>query len=112
MDEFDVLREIQKTINSRKDANPDKSYVAKLFHKGRKKIAQKVGEEAVELVIDAIYDNKKNAISESADLLFHLFVLWSDMEIGLQDICDELEERRGISGLEEKLERKNKKTKK
>lgn len=106
MSDFEVLDQIQKVVKSRKKADPKSSYVAKLFGKGREKIAQKVGEEAVELVIDAVAKNKQNSIKESADLLFHLLVLWEDMNIDIKDIIAELKERKGISGLDKKKSKK------
>src|SRR3954469_9911654 len=65
-------------IASRKGADPEGSYTAKLFFKGTPKIAQKVGEEAVELVIEAVRRDRPRMVAESADLLYHLLVLWAD----------------------------------
>lgn len=106
MSEFKILDELFKVINSRKNADPETSYVAKLFSRGRGKIAQKLGEEAVETVIEAVSDNKKETICESADLLFHLLVLWSDMGIKPEKVMQELEKRVGTSGIEEKKARR------
>ena len=72
----DILKKIADVIESRKVGTAENSYVASLFSKGRSKIAQKIGEEAVELSIAGVLDDKKGAISESADLLFHMMVLW------------------------------------
>jgi phosphoribosyl-ATP pyrophosphohydrolase len=101
-----VLEELFEVIKSRKKADPEESYVAKLFSKGRAKIAQKLGEEAVETIIDAVADNKKETICESADLLFHLLVLWADMGIKPESVFKELEKRKGVSGIDEKKGRK------
>ncbi len=101
----DILKVLEQVIESRKGDAPDNSYVAKLFSKGRKKIAQKVGEEAVELCIAAAHNDKVEAVSESADLLFHMMVLWSDMGLKPDDIYDELCRREGLSGIEEKKAR-------
>ncbi|MBL4603260.1 MAG: phosphoribosyl-ATP diphosphatase [Emcibacteraceae bacterium] len=101
----DILKKLTQVIESRKGGDADKSYVASLFFKGRKKIAQKVGEEAVELCIAAASDDRAEAISESADLLFHMMVLWSDMGIKVDDIYGELLSREGLSGIEEKKSR-------
>ena len=90
---------------SRRDEDASKSWTAKLFSKGREKIAQKVGEEAVEVVIDAIGDRRNGVVAESADLLFHLLVLWADMGIQPQDVFDELRRRESKSGLAEKAAR-------
>ena len=108
VDNRDILKEISGVIESRKSSADKNSYVASLFSKGRSKIAQKIGEEAVELSIAGVLDDKKAAISESADLLFHMLVLWSDMDIKLQDIYAELERREGKSGIDEKKSRKDK----
>lgn len=101
----DILKVLGQVIESRKAGAPDNSYVAKLFSKGRKKIAQKVGEEAVELCIAAAHNDKVEVVSESADLLFHMMVLWSDMGLNPEDIYDELRRREGVSGIEEKKAR-------
>lgn len=87
------LNELFEVICQRGFEDPDSSYTAKLFCKGRAKIAQKVGEEAVETVIDAVANNKKETISESADLLFHLMVLWADMKITPGDVIHEMHSR-------------------
>lgn len=87
------LEELYDVIVNRADADPKESYTAKLFAKGREKIAQKVGEEGVEVVIEAVADNKKKAVSESADLLFHLMILWADMGIHPGDVVGEMKDR-------------------
>lgn len=94
-------------IERRKTGDKETSYVAKLAAKGRHKICQKLGEEAVEIVIDAVADKKNGVVSESADMLFHLLMLWADMGIALTDIAAELQRRQNISGIEEKKNRKN-----
>lgn len=104
---MDIIKELYELVKNRKNEDPEKSYAAKLFHKGRDKISQKLGEEAVEIVIEAIKDDKKGVISESADLLFHLIMLWADMGIKPEKIAEELERRKGKSGIEEKKSRKN-----
>ena len=106
MSDMQVLEELFEIIKERQGGDPEKSYAAKLFKKGRFKIAQKLGEEAVETVIEAVADNKKEAIQESADLLFHLLVLWADMGIKPAKVMKELEKRKGKSGIEEKNSRK------
>ncbi len=105
MDKAEILDRLEQVIQSRKDGDADKSYVAKLFKKGRQKIAQKVGEEGVETALAAGADNRGEVISESADLLFHLMVLWADMGISADDIFEELARREGISGIDEKNSR-------
>lgn len=101
----DTLNRLEITIKERRIADPALSYVARLTHKGRAQIAQKVGEEAVETVIAAVGDDRAGVISESADLLFHLTILLADMDISLADVCAELDRRDGISGLTEKAAR-------
>ncbi|MEZ5758091.1 MAG: phosphoribosyl-ATP diphosphatase [Emcibacteraceae bacterium] len=102
----DILEKLATVIDSRKGADISKSYVAGLFAKGRKKITQKVGEEAVELCIAAAHNDRAEAISESADLLFHMMVLWSELGIKSDDVYDELLRREGLSGIEEKKARR------
>lgn len=101
-----AVEKLYDTVMSRKGADPSSSWTAKLFSKGRGKIAQKVGEEAVEVVIDATAENVDGVIKESADLLYHLNVLWADMGVKPSDIWAELEAREGRSGIAEKESRK------
>jgi len=100
-----VLEELFAVIDSRKGADPTSSYTAKLFGKGRAHIAKKFGEEAVETVIAATGQDKAAVISESADVLYHLLVLWADRGVSPSDVYAELERRKGTSGLEEKKKR-------
>ncbi len=100
-----TLQTLEQTIAERRKADPSASYVAKLTARGRGKIAQKVGEEAVEAVIAAMADNRAELVGESADLLFHLLVLLADCGIPLDDVLDELDRREGLSGLVEKAAR-------
>ncbi|NFV81603.1 phosphoribosyl-ATP diphosphatase [Magnetospirillum aberrantis] len=93
-------------IESRKGADPDTSYTAKLFAKGRKKIAQKVGEEAVETALAAMSETPAAVAAESADLLYHLLVLWAETGVSPDDVWAELNRRSGVSGIEEKNSRK------
>jgi phosphoribosyl-ATP pyrophosphohydrolase len=92
-------------IAGRKGADPETSYTAKLFAKGRGKIAQKVGEEAVETVIAALSQGSDKVVSESADLLYHLLVLWAETGVKPEDVWAELERRAGVSGITEKNSR-------
>ena len=73
-----ILDELYAVIASRRGTDPEKSYTAKLFARGRGKIAQKFGEEAVEAVVAALSEGKDELVSESADTLYHLMVLWAD----------------------------------
>jgi phosphoribosyl-ATP pyrophosphohydrolase len=92
-------------IQARKGADPETSYTAKLFAKGRKKIAQKVGEEAVETALAAVSEPPAAVASESADLLYHLLVLWAETGVKPEDVWAELNRRSGVSGIEEKNSR-------
>jgi phosphoribosyl-ATP pyrophosphohydrolase len=100
-----ILDELIKVIESRKGRDPAASYTARLFSKGRGHIAKKLGEEAVETVIAATSQGKAEQIAESADLLFHLLVLWSACGITPEEVFAELAKRRGVSGLDEKKSR-------
>jgi phosphoribosyl-ATP pyrophosphohydrolase len=102
----DILEKLYTTIEARKGADKSVSYVAKLFHKGTNKIAQKVGEEAVETVIAALAEDKTALINEASDLVFHLLILLADKGVTVQEIVSELDRRMGISGLDEKALRK------
>lgn len=103
-----ALRRLWRVIEARRGADPDTSYTAKLFARGRAKIAQKVGEEAVEAVIEGIKGDQAALAGESADLLYHLFVLWADVGLTPADIAAELTRRAGASGIAEKKARKEK----
>jgi phosphoribosyl-ATP pyrophosphohydrolase len=76
-----ILDRLFGVIESRRGADPAISHTARLFHKGTRKIAQKVGEEAVETVIEAVRNKRERLIEESADLMYHLLVLWADARI-------------------------------
>jgi phosphoribosyl-ATP pyrophosphohydrolase len=106
MSDFEIIGELYEIIQDRKTADPEKSYCAKLFKKGRQKIAQKLGEEAVETIVEAVSNNKQKTIEESSDLLFHLLVLWADMGITPEKVMQELAKRKGTSGIDEKNSRK------
>jgi len=101
----DILDALEAVIRERRTGDPDSSYVARLTAKGRAKIAQKLGEEAVETVIAAIQDDKAALTSEAADLIFHLAVLLADAGLSLGDVRAELARREGVSGIEEKAGR-------
>jgi phosphoribosyl-ATP pyrophosphohydrolase len=101
----DTLHALETTILARKGADPATSYVASLFARGRGRIAQKVGEEAVETVIAALGEKSATLVGEAADLLFHLLVLLAERGIALDEVLAELERREGVSGLAEKAAR-------
>ncbi len=100
-----MIDDLFKTISARKSADPASSYTAALFAKGRQKIAQKLGEEAVETALAAMTNDSKAIASESADLLYHLCVLWAHAGLTPDDIAVELKRREHQSGLDEKASR-------
>ena len=100
---LDALFEI---IESRKNDDPDTSWTAKLLHTGTQLIADKVVEEADEVIVEALAQNKEKLAAESADLLYHLLVLWADGGIRPSDVWAELQRREGVSGIAEKQSRK------
>ncbi|MBC9032944.1 phosphoribosyl-ATP diphosphatase [Sphingomonas sp. JC676] len=101
----DSLDALEQTIRERRTGDPATSYVAKLTARGRAKIAQKLGEEAVETVIAAMADDKAALTGEAADLVFHLMILLADAGLSLDHVRAELARREGVSGLEEKAGR-------
>ncbi|MEP9402703.1 phosphoribosyl-ATP diphosphatase [Sphingomonas sp. VNH70] len=102
---MDALDHLESVIAARLHGDPATSYVAKLHARGTAKIAQKVGEEAVECVIAACRDERDGLIGEAADLLFHLLVLLGDRGITLDEVRAELARRDGLSGIAEKAAR-------
>jgi phosphoribosyl-ATP pyrophosphohydrolase len=94
------------TIASRKGSDPATSYTAKLLSQGRLKCAKKLGEEAVETALAAVAQDKAALTNESADLLYHLLVLWASADIMPGDVYAALAAREGRSGIEEKAARK------
>jgi phosphoribosyl-ATP pyrophosphohydrolase len=101
-----MLARLEQVIGERRLADPSTSYVAKLSARGVPKIAQKLGEEAVEAVIAAMADDREGLIGESADLIFHLLVLLAAKGVTLADVAAELARREGVSGIVEKASRK------
>jgi phosphoribosyl-ATP pyrophosphohydrolase len=100
-----VLGQLYDVIESRLGGDPKTSHTAKLFKKGRGVICKKFGEEAVEVIIATLSEKKINVISESADMLYHLLVLWAEAGIKPGEVWTELESRIGISGIDEKANR-------
>ena len=100
-EERDIIDRVFDVVASRKGGDPAASYVASLYAKGVKKISEKVGEEAVETIIAANAEGRDEVIAESADLLFHLMVLWAELGLTPDDIRAELARREGLSGHEE-----------
>lgn len=89
-----TLDELYKIIEDRKKNMPKNSYVASLFKKGKDKIIQKIGEEATEVIIAAKNESKQRIISEIADLIFHLLIMMSFLNISILDILKELDKRK------------------
>ena len=97
----DTLARLAEVIEQRKAGDPDKSYVARLFHKGTDAILKKIGEEATETVMAAKDGDRTRIVAEMADLWFHTMVALAAFDLKPQDVLDELARREGLSGLEE-----------
>ncbi|HEY4042530.1 MAG TPA: phosphoribosyl-ATP diphosphatase [Rhodopila sp.] len=102
-----VLDRLFAVVESRRGADPMISHSARLLSRGPAKVAQKFGEEAVECLIEAVAGNRDALIAESADVLYHLLVLWVSAGISAADVWTELNRREGISGIAEKAARAN-----
>lgn len=100
-----ILDQLAATIATRKGADPDTSWTAKLLSKGPEKCAEKFGEEAVEAIIEAVKGDKAALTSEAADVLYHLLVMLAARDVQLSDVLAELERREGTSGIAEKAAR-------
>ena len=101
----EVLDRLWGVVMDRRDTDPAVSHSARLLSRGTAKVAQKFGEEAVECLIEAVAHNRDALIGESADVLYHLLVLWVDAGIRPGEIWAELQRREGISGIAEKASR-------
>ncbi|MEK9833029.1 MAG: phosphoribosyl-ATP diphosphatase [Alphaproteobacteria bacterium] len=104
----EIVDALYAVIESRVGGDPDTSYTAQLLARGTGKISEKVGEEAVETVVAALSEGPEALAAESADLIYHLCVLWADAGIRPEDVWAKLAERQGISGIEEKASREGK----
>lgn len=100
-----LLHDLEATILSRKGADPDSSWTAKLLAKGPEKCAEKFGEEAIEAIIEAVKDEKAGLASEGADVLYHFLVMLAARDVALDDVLQVLAERQGLSGIAEKASR-------
>ncbi|MCX7863799.1 MAG: phosphoribosyl-ATP diphosphatase [Novosphingobium sp.] len=105
MSSTDILARLEAVIAARSSGDPETSYVARLNARGLEKIAQKLGEEAVETVIAALAHDRAALVSEAADLVFHLLVLLGHRDVEFAEVLAELARREGISGLAEKASR-------
>lgn len=101
----DILQQLAAVLEERKGADPDDSYVARLYDKGLDAILKKVGEEATETVMAAKDGNREQIVYETADLWFHTLVMLAHQGLGPEQVLDELARRFGLSGLEEKANR-------
>ena len=99
------LHRLAATIAARRGADPASSYTAALLARGPAKVAEKFGEEAIELVIAAVAQDDAAVTAEAADVLYHLAVLLAARDVSLDDVLAELERREGLSGHEEKTAR-------
>ncbi len=100
-----VLDRLFEVVTERRDADPNISHSARLLSRGTAKVAQKFGEEAVECLIEAVSGNSAALIGESADVLYHLIVLWVDAGLRPGEVWSELQRREGTSGIAEKASR-------
>ncbi|MDP6831409.1 MAG: phosphoribosyl-ATP diphosphatase [Alphaproteobacteria bacterium] len=102
----EILDQLYAVIEQRRDADPSESWTAKLLHKGLPKICQKVGEEATEVVVAALAESREELLEESADLLYHLLVLWAAKEVQPQEVYDVLYRRRIEMDIKKKKQKK------
>jgi phosphoribosyl-ATP pyrophosphohydrolase len=100
-----VLDRLWSVVLSRRNADPALSHSARLLSRGTAKIAQKFGEEAVECLIEAARGNRAALVAESADVLYHLIVMWVDAGVRTEEVWAELQRREGVSGVAEKAAR-------
>ncbi|MFO8125486.1 phosphoribosyl-ATP diphosphatase [Yoonia sp.] len=100
-----TLNELAEIIASRKGADPDSSWTARLLSQGPEKCAEKFGEEAVEAIIEAVKGDREGLTNEAADVIYHLLVMLAAREVPLQDVLDTLAARQSTSGIAEKAAR-------
>ena len=101
----DILQRLTETLEARKQASPESSYVAKLFSKGEDAILKKVGEEAMEVILASKGGDKTHLVYETADLWFHCLVMLASQGVRPEEVLAELARREGLSGLAEKAAR-------
>ena len=107
MGQFDQLEKLNNDITAKAGVSPEQSYTAKLISKGVFKCAKKFGEEAVELVLASVSDDKLETTKEAADVLYHFLVLLQATGVSPDDVMAELKRREGTGGLVEKASRKH-----
>ncbi len=103
--DLQTLADLADAIAKRRGESPDQSYTAKLLSQGMEKCAKKFGEEAVELALASMTQDKAHVAAEAADVLYHLLVLLAASNVQLSEVMQELERRKGTSGLAEKAGR-------
>ena len=101
-----ILQRLTETLEARKQASPESSYVAKLFSKGEDAILKKIGEEATEVILASKEGDKTHLVYETADLWFHCMGLLAQHGLSADDVLNELARREGLSGVAEKASRK------
>ena len=106
MSTHDILHRLSETLATRKHADPEKSYTAKLIADGPDSILKKIGEESAEVIMAAKDGQRGPIICESADLVYHLLALLAFYDMGIDEVAQELARREGVSGIEEKNSRK------
>jgi phosphoribosyl-ATP pyrophosphohydrolase len=102
----EILERIARSIHERKDGDPNKSYVAKLFAQGEDAMLKKIGEEATETVLAAKSGDRLHLVREVTDLWFHCMIVLARHGLGPADVLAEMQRREGISGIDEKAARK------
>lgn len=102
----DILQRLTETLEARKHAAPESSYVARLFSKGEDAILKKIGEEATEVILASKEGDNTHLVYETADLWFHCMVLLAQHGLSAEDVLNELARREGLSGIAEKESRK------
>ncbi|MDR2838520.1 MAG: phosphoribosyl-ATP diphosphatase [Azonexus sp.] len=108
MSTHDILHRISDTLASRRNADPETSYTAKLFSQGPDSILKKIGEESAELIMAAKDGKKLNIVWESTDVIYHILVLLAFYGLSIEDVSQEMRRREGISGIAEKAARDKK----
>ncbi len=106
----DSLERLYQAVIAAKDLDPATSRTARLFQRGPAKMAKKLAEEAIEVVIDAVNGKTEAVVRESADLLYNLVVLWAEAGVRPQDVFAEMARRERLFGLAEKLPKKHAET--
>jgi phosphoribosyl-ATP pyrophosphohydrolase len=105
MSTHDILHRLSETLTSRRHADPETSYTAKLFASGPDSILKKIGEESAELIIAAKDGKRLNIVWESTDVIFHVLVLLAYYGLSIEDVSQEMRRREGVSGIDEKNSR-------